>query len=1199
MDAFFRSVGNCFPDVWLVCSSLVALMFSAANFSQNLESRLIFSIVVCGFYRSGNHKYKQNNGIIVSILIQDLYFFTFVCSKFDRLNTSFFLENYLQDGLVQTLANSIQNKSVKNAAIHGLKGSLDAVIAASVTKLLSTAQLFVISDKEQAAYFQNDLQDLLGEDVLLYPTSYKKPYQYEEIENANVLMRAEILNKITQSNSPLLIVSYPEALSEKVVNKKSLISHTLLLELASCHELDKISMQLQDFGFEKTDFVYEPGQFSIRGGIFDIFSYANELPFRIEFFDTEIESIRTFDPVSQLSVDTLQKVSIIPNVETALKSESRQSFFDFLHPDTCIWYKDRRSLLTICDEAYQKAQLIFSEKLTQSDGTSVLSDPSTLFESKATLEDLLDRFSGIQFGQRVIQPVDVEYTWNAEPQPSFQKNFDLIVNQLRLHQDQHYRCILVADAPAQLDRLKSIFHELDPGLLIDELSINLRAGFVDHQLQLVCFTDHQLFDRFYKFKVRQRFTKSKALTLKELRTLSVGDFVVHIDYGIGRFAGMEKVQVGSKEQEALRLVYKDDDLLYVSVHSLHKISKYSGKEGMVPIVNKLGSQEWETKKKKAKRKVKEVARDLIELYAKRKSTPGFSFDADGFLQAELESSFIYEDTPDQAKATEEVKNDMMVAHPMDRLICGDVGFGKTEVAIRAAFKSVVNGKQVAILVPTTILAMQHYRTIADRLSEFPVEIEYINRFKSTRQIKETLQRVAEGKTNILIGTHRMVSKDVRFKDLGLLVIDEEQKFGVKVKERLKEMKVNVDTLTLTATPIPRTLHFSLMGARDLSIIATPPPNRQAVTTEIHTFNEAIIRDSVSYEIQRGGQVFFVHNRIANIEEVGSIVRRLVPDARLAIAHGQMDGTKLEKVMVAFINGAYDVLVSTNIIESGLDIPNANTIIINQAHTFGLSDLHQMRGRVGRSNRKAFCYLLTPPTTQLSSDSRKRLSTLEEFSDLGSGIKVALRDLDIRGAGNLLGKEQSGFISDLGFEMYHKILDEAVAELKEDEFKDLFKSELPKLEVIKSKDCNIETDLELLIPDDYVSSVSERLQLYSRLDNLSDEAEIKQYGTDLTDRFGSIPKEVLELIETVRLRWTAQRLGCEKLILKNQTLKCHLFPSDNETYYKSEVFGKILAFVSTNPARCQLKETRNRLLLIISQVAGIQEAKTLLSSIDQP
>lgn len=1109
------------------------------------------------------------------------------------------IENYTRDGLVQTLANRLQSQPAANFTLKGIKGSMDAVIAASIAKLSGTSHLYILSDKEQAAYFQNDLQDLMESEVLLYPTSYKKPYHYEEIENANVLMRAEILNRVIQSTDGLHIVTYPEALSEKVVNKKSLVLHTLLFEAGAHHDLGKIGHQLQDYEFEKTDFVYEPGQFSIRGGILDIFSFANELPFRLEFIGTEIESIRTFDPISQLSIESLRKVSIIPNVETSLKTESRQSFFDFLPDNSKLWLKDLEHLLASCDEAFNKAEQIFKEKMTHSDGSGVISDPSSLFETRESLQAQLDRFHKVQFGNRFSGATNYELVFEAEPQPSFHKNFDLIVEQLRNYQNKQYQSILIADAPAQLDRLRSIFSELDPSLVVNDLCINLRAGFIDHQRQVVCFTDHQLFDKFHKFKVRHRYSKSKALTLKELRTLSVGDFVVHIDYGIGRFAGMEKVQVGQKEQEALRLVYKDDDLLYVSVHSLHKISKYSGKEGIMPLVNKLGSQEWETKKKKAKRKVKELARDLIELYAKRKSTPGFAFDADGFLQAELESSFLYEDTPDQAKATEEVKGDMMIAHPMDRLICGDVGFGKTEIAIRAAFKCVVNGKQAAVLVPTTILAMQHFRTFAERLSDFPVKIEYINRFKTGKQIKETLHRVAEGKTNILIGTHRMVSKDVSFKDLGLLVIDEEQKFGVKVKERLKEMKVNVDTLTLTATPIPRTLHFSLMGARDLSIIATPPPNRQAVTTEIHTFNQAIIRDSISYEIKRGGQVFFVHNRIANIEEVGSIVRRLVPDARLAVAHGQMEGAKLEKVMIAFINGLYDVLISTNIIESGLDIPNANTIIINQAHMFGLSDLHQLRGRVGRSNRKAFCYLLTPPTTQLSSDARKRLSTLEEFSDLGSGIKVALRDLDIRGAGNLLGEEQSGFISDLGFEMYHKILDEAVKELKEDEFKDLFKAELPKLEVVKAKDCTIETDLELLIPDNYVTSVSERLQLYRRLDNLSNEQEVQKFSEDMTDRFGSLPMEVLDLIETVRLRWLSQDLGCEKLVLKNETLKCYLLPSTNETYYKSEVFGKILTFVSGNPARCQLKETRSRLLLVIRQVEGIGMAKELLTQINIP
>jgi len=1116
------------------------------------------------------------------------------------LRISSLLNNYVQDSLVQTVVARLQNYPGTIIGIKGLMGSMDALVASAVTRVTGKSQLFVLKDKEQAAYFQNDLQNLLETEVQFYPTSYKKPYQYQETENANVLMRAEIINRALQAaEQTIYIVTYPEALCEKVINKQSLVSNTLNLKVGSDIELNRLNDQLQDYGFERTDFVYEAGQFSIRGGIVDIFSYANDLPFRLEFLGSEIESIRTFDPINQLSIDPLQSISIIPNVETRLVNETRQSFFEFLPEQTNIWIKDPGHLLESCADNFKQASKIFDEKLEASQGTSVISQPADLFETAETTAAQLSKFSRIHFDQPFKEQSEDTVFFDAASQPTFNKNFDLICENLRSYHDQGYQCVLTAEAPGQLDRLKAIFRELDPQLPLEEVAISLRAGFIDHQLRLLCFTDHQLFDRFHKFKTRQRYTRSKALTLKELRTLSVGDFVVHVDYGIGRFAGMEKVAVGEKEQEALRLVYKDDDLLYISVHSLHKISKYSGKEGVVPMVNKLGTQEWEQKKKRAKRKVKEIARDLIELYARRKSAPGFAFDADGFLQAELESSFIYEDTPDQAKATEEVKEDMMTAHPMDRLVCGDVGFGKTEVAIRAAFKCVVNGKQAAILVPTTILAMQHYRTFSDRLSDFPVEIEYINRFKTTKEVKATLKRVAEGKTNILIGTHRMVGKDVSFKDLGLLVVDEEQKFGVSVKERLKEFKVNVDTLTLTATPIPRTLHFSLMGARDLSIISTPPPNRQPVTTEIHTFNDIVIRDAISFELKRGGQVFFVHNRIANIDEVGNIVRRLVPDARLAVAHGQMDGPKLEKIMVDFINGAYDILVSTNIIESGLDIPNANTIIINQAQMFGLSDLHQMRGRVGRSNRKAFCYLLTPPPTQLSSDARKRLSTLEEFSELGAGIKVALRDLDIRGAGNLLGKEQSGFISDLGFEMYHKILDEAVNELKEDEFKDLFQTDLPRLEVIKARDCNIETDLELLIPDNYVSSVSERLQLYSKLDNLSDEAEIAAFTGAMTDRFGPIPAEVMDLIETVRLRWTAQDLGCEKLVLKNSTLKCHLLRSDNETYYKSDVFGKVLGFVSAHPQQCRLKETKNRLLLIVKDIKGIGEARNLLKQILQP
>jgi transcription-repair coupling factor (superfamily II helicase) len=755
--------------------------------------------------------------------------------------------------------------------------------------------------------------------------------------------------------------------------------------------------------------------------------------------------------------------------------------------------------------------------------------------------------------------------------------------------------MISAESLNQFNRLETIFEELDPTVKIQSLNIGLRQGFIDNIVKVSCYTDHQLFDRFHRYKTKTKHSKSKALTLKELRSLKPGDYVTHIDHGVGRFAGMEKIEVKGNQQESIRLVYRDDDLLYISLHALHKISKYTGKEGVPPAMSKLGSQEWENKKKRAKKQVQDIAKDLISLYAKRKNAPGFAYSSDGFMQAELESSFIYEDTPDQAKSTEDVKADMEFAHPMDRLVCGDVGFGKTEIAIRAAFKAVVNGKQVAVLVPTTILAMQHFRTFSERLANFPLKVEYINRFKTTKQIKETLERVKEGKTEILIGTHRIVNKDVNFKDLGLLVIDEEQKFGVKVKDRLKEMRVNVDVLTLTATPIPRTLHFSLMGARDLSVIATPPPNRQPVTTEIHHFNETIIRDAISFEVRRGGQVFFVHNRIQDIEMVGNIILKLVPDARIAVAHGQMAGAQLEKVMMKFIEGEFDVLVSTNIIESGLDIPNANTIIINRANMFGLSDLHQMRGRVGRSNRKAFCYLLTPPTIGLSSESRKRLSALEEFSDLGDGFKVAMRDLDIRGAGNLLGAEQSGFISDLGFEMYHKILDDAVQELKETEFKDLFKNELLKgVNDIVVQDCTIETDLEILIPEQYVANISERLSLYSKLDSIKEESALKSFVDNITDRFGPIPIPVNDLIKTVRLRWLAEKLGFEKVTLKNESMKCYFVPSDNEKYFQSSIFSNVIKYVQSNPRKCQMREYKKRLILTIEEAQTVDIAIELLS-----
>jgi len=1090
------------------------------------------------------------------------------------------------------------NKLVK-IQLKGLSGSLDAIIASSIAASNThQSHLFVLHDREEAAYFQNDIQNLLGNRIVhFFPTSYKRPYEIEETENANVLQRTELINKLnTKSSQGEIIVSYPEALCEKVVNKRALKKHTIHLKTGSIINVNQLLKDLIDFEFEKEDFVYEPGQFAIRGGIIDIFSFANELPYRLELFGDEVESIRTFDPESQLSKSNLRSIGIIPNLQTKFADVSKQSFLNFLPKNTKIWFKDTQLTLDTIDKYYDLAKSNFDELLSQSNKTKVVHDPEFLFETSKSFGDDIQKHDIIEFGNRYYFDPDTSFTFQAESQPSFNKNFELIVDNLNQRQDQNYEIFIASDSYSQLDRLYSIFQEIDPHLSFEALNISLRQGFVDTDNRVVCYTDHQLFERYHKYKAREKYTKSKALTLHELKSLQPGDYVTHIDHGVGRFAGLDKIEVNGNQQEALRLIYRDDDLLYVSIYALHKISKYSGKEGTPPTMSKLGSPEWENKKRRVRKKVKDIAKDLINLYAERKNSPGFAFSEDNYLQAELESSFIFEDTPDQATATNDVKNDMEQPHPMDRLVCGDVGFGKTEVAIRAAFKSVVDGKQVAVLVPTTILAMQHYRTFKERLKDLPVTVQYVNRFKSSKEIKEILKATASGKIDMLIGTHRIVNKDVLFKDLGLLVIDEEQKFGVSVKEKLKAIRVNVDVLTLTATPIPRTLHFSLMGARDLSVIATPPPNRQPVTTEIHTFSENIVRDAISFELQRGGQVFFVHNRIKDIEQVANIIMKLVPEAKISVAHGQMDGKKLEKIMMRFIEGLSDILVSTNIIESGLDIPNANTIIINHAHLFGLSDLHQMRGRVGRSNKKAFCYLLSPPAIGLTAEARKRLKTLEEFSHLGDGFKVAMRDLDIRGAGNMLGAEQSGFINDLGFDTYHKILDEAVQELKETEFKELFKKDVVDVEKLFTADCVIDTDFELLIPDDYISNISERLRIYNELDNLENEAKLTEFIKSVEDRFGPVPEPVNDLIKIVRIRWDAEKLGIEKLIIKNQVMKAYLMSSDNEEYYNSQVFGSILKYVQQFPRICKIKDGKTRVILITENIDSVDKAGGLLKEI---
>ena len=1095
------------------------------------------------------------------------------------------------------LAEACKPNEKRHVQAKGIVGSMDAVLAAVVYSINHQNHIFVLHEKEEAAYFHNDLQNILGDkEVLFFPSSYKRPYEFEETENANILMRAEILNRINhKASSGELIVTYPEALTEKVINKKSLVENTWTAKVGEAVDSAFLSELFLTYGFVQDDFVYEPGQFAIRGGIVDIYSYAGELPARIELFGDEIESIRTFDPETQLSKGNLKEVNIIPNVQTKLLEEKRESFFDFVPNNSKLWIKDYEHTLDVIEKYFARATESF-DTILEASGNAGLFRPDYLFETKASFTDSIEKYVKIEFGNRFYLKSDHIFQFNVSAQPSFSKNFDLITKSLEEYQDKDFATIIASESEKPINQLQSIFEEVNPSIRFNSLFIGLREGFIDNDARIACFTDHQLFERFHRFKTRKKHSKSKALTLKELRTLSTGDFVVHIDHGIGRFAGMVTLEVNGNKQESIRLVYRDNDLLYISIHALHKISKYSGKDSEAPIVNKLGSPEWENKKKKVKRKVQDIAKDLIALYAKRKASPGFAFDSDSYLQAELETSFIYEDTPDQGIASESVKEDMQKPHPMDRLVCGDVGFGKTEVAIRAAFKAVENGKQVAVLVPTTILAMQHYRTFKERLSGFPVEVDYVNRFRSTKEIKEILARVKDRKLDVLIGTHRIANKDVQFADLGLLIIDEEQKFGVKVKDKLKEIKVNVDTLTLTATPIPRTLHFSLMGARDLSVISTPPPNRQPVTTEIHVFNEEVTRDAISFELRRGGQVFFVHNRIADIDSIANIIYRLVPDARIGVAHGQMDGAKLEKTMMKFIEGEYDILVSTNIIESGLDIPNANTIIINSAQNFGLSDLHQMRGRVGRSNKKAFCYLFTPPTSKLSADSRKRLSALEEFSDLGDGFKVAMRDLDIRGAGDLLGGEQSGFISDIGFDMYHKILDDAIQDLKENEFKDLFEAEASDQTKALVRDCVIETDMEILIPESYVKNITERLGLYTQIDNIKNEEELSGFIVSVEDRFGKIPPEVTDLFKTVRMRWLAIELGFEKLSLKSGKMKCNFLPSDNQEYFNSETFGKILGYVQQNSKTCQLKEVKDKLLLIINGVDSIEKGIEVLAGI---
>ena len=1087
---------------------------------------------------------------------------------------------------IDETANQLQFSGTR---VHwkGLVGSSKSICAASLANQTPGHHLFILNDKEEAAYFINDLEGLFPEDkrILFYPASYRIPYQLEETDNANVVSRAEVLEKIN-NGSNVWIVTYPQALFEKVPTQKILSKSTLRIDVGKNYSIDFINELLLEYHFDRVDFVYEPGQFSIRGGIVDVFSYANDNPYRIEFFGDEVESIRTFDASSQLSLSNFKHFNIIPNVQGHLNMEGNGSFFEFLGKNVTLWLSSFDQLSNTLEKEYDKSVQIYT-KLTEAVKRTI---PNELYLHPKEVKKEIEVYSIIEWGPEFHFKADKVFQFDFLPQPSFNKNFALLREDLVNRTNLKFTNLIFSNQPKQIERLYQIFEDIGGGVAFEPVHIALHEGFISPSQKMVCYTDHQLFERYHRFRLKEGFRQAKqALTLKEIYNLQKGDYVTHIDHGVGQFSGLETIDVNGKPQEAIRLVYKDGDVLYVGIHSLHRISKFTGKDGSVPKMNKLGSQAWTNLKNKTKKKIKELAFDLIQLYAKRKSQPGFAFSPDSYLQNELEVSFMYEDTPDQFKATQAIKVDMENATPMDRLICGDVGFGKTEVAIRAAFKAVADSKQVAILVPTTILSMQHFRSFKERLKDFPVNIDYINRFKSSKNTSETLKKLANGEIDILIGTHAVVAERVKFKDLGLMIIDEEQKFGVAVKDKLKTLRATVDTLTLTATPIPRTLQFSLMGARDLSIINTPPPNRQPVLTEIIQFSEEVVRDAIAYEVSRGGQVFFVHNRLANIKEISGMIQRLCPGVRVGIGHGQMDGAQLEKIMFDFINHEYDVLLATTIIESGIDISNANTIIINDAHNFGLSDLHQLRGRVGRSNKKGFCYLVAPPFSIMTSDSRKRLEALVQFSDLGSGFNIAMKDLDIRGAGNMLGGEQSGFISEIGFEMYQKILNEAIEELRESEFKELFEERTTDSMLNFVKDCILETDLEVRIPDDYVNNVAERLSLYQEMDSLKNEAELAKFSEMLIDRFGPLPKQVKELVLSFKLRWLAQEMGMERLVIKSGKMVGYFISNPQSPFYETEVFSQILNHIQRNGKNCKFSEQNDRLRIIFSDVKHIKDA----------
>lgn len=1107
------------------------------------------------------------------------------------------LNIYAAHPQVKALDSLLDNDTSNNLFLKGLNGSGAAITIASLFMKRGGCYVCVLNDAEEAGYFYHDLRQVTNSpDIYFFPSAYRRSIKYGHIDPANEILRTEVLSLLQYTGTSFVIVTSPDALAEKVVDAGTLKENTLKIHTGEKLDNMFVSDVLTEYGFEQVDYVYEPGQYAMRGSILDVFSFSHEYPYRIDFFGDEVETIRSFDVETQLSKEKLDHISIVP--EMSRSSHSNTSLFDALPAHTLIAARD----MAWCKE---RIESLHNEEPVKADEDSFM-DQEAMRARLITAQDFLRsvlNFRRLHFGARPMGDPDATLTFTTSPQPIYHKNFDLVSESFLSYLDKGYTLYILSDNEKQAIRIRTIFEDRGEDIPFTAVDKTIHEGFSDDTLKVCLFTDHQIFDRFHKFSLKSDKARSGKITLslKELNQFSTGDYVVHIDHGVGQFGGLIRMEVNGKIQEVIKLVYQNNDAIFVSIHSLHKLSKYKGKDsGEPPKLNKLGTGAWEKMKERTKSKVKDIARDLIALYSKRKDEKGYAYSPDSFMQHELEASFIYEDTPDQTKATNDVKGDMEKLRPMDRLICGDVGFGKTEVAIRAAFKAVSDSKQVAVLVPTTVLAFQHYQTFSERLKDFPCTIDYISRARTAGEIKAILNDVKEGKVDILIGTHRIVSKDVKFKDLGLLIIDEEQKFGVSVKEKLRQLKTNVDTLTMTATPIPRTLQFSLMGARDLSNITTPPPNRFPVQTEVERFNPDIIREAINFEMSRNGQVYFINNRIQNIAEIEALIKREVPDARIAVGHGQMEPKALEKIILDFVNYEYDVLIATSIVENGIDVPNANTIIINNAQQFGLSDLHQLRGRVGRSNRRAFCYLLSPPLSSLSQEARRRLQAIENFSELGSGIHIAMQDLDIRGAGNLLGAEQSGFIADLGYETYQKILEEAVGELKAEEFADLYKdnenADINNIEYVRES--FVESDLELMFPPTYIPNDSERITLYRELDNMDREEDIEAFSKRLEDRFGKIPEQGKELIRIVRLRWLAKKLGMEKVMLKKGQMTIFLVSDPNSTYYQSETFDKIIRHIQRFPRGSNFREVNGKRSIIIKDVPTVEKAYSILEAIEK-